>query len=290
MKHGTTTLLRPTNCCYQRLPRIDQKVRANYPHWGYENKGVWPKENTESVFFALTNSAFLAPSDNGSSFVRCKRKPNLTRRRLLRMGTAHSRLQDFEEFYYLLMGVQYPVTPLLITEHQWRISGIETPVIDQQIFEVLEEPFVWYEEPIVIEPEKTVVCAHRVVGGLSNFGNSTIAGGEKWRIIGSVVGQHHELIQQRQSIESCPEHPGDSYFGGKNMGAIGGLDVAYGASAQIIQTVLLVDNTGAASTVNPRQALAPLQQDGKHCGRSSLSATSSPPRRSNRRPDNRTWS
>ena len=83
------------------------------------------------------------------------------------------------------MGVQYPVTPLLVTEHQWRISGIETPVIDQQIFEVLEEPFVWYEEPIVIEPEKTVVCAHRVVGGLSNFENGTIAGGEKWRVIGS---------------------------------------------------------------------------------------------------------
>ena len=37
------------------------------------------------------------------------------------------------------------------------------------------------------------------------------------------------------------------------MGAIGGLDVAYGASAQIIQTnVLLVDNTGeTAADVNP---------------------------------------
>jgi len=37
------------------------------------------------------------------------------------------------------------------------------------------------------------------------------------------------------------------------MGAIGGLDVAYGASAQIIQTnILLVDNTGETATdVNP---------------------------------------
>ena len=51
-----------------------------------------------------------------------------------------------------------------------------------------------------MEPEKTIVSAHRVLGGLANFGNSTIAGAEKWRIIGSVVGQHHELIQQRQSI------------------------------------------------------------------------------------------
>jgi len=28
------------------------------------------------------------------------------------------------------------------------------PVVYQQIFEVLEEPFAWYEEPIVIEPER----------------------------------------------------------------------------------------------------------------------------------------
>ena len=103
--------------------------------------------------------------------------------------------KSLEEFFYLIMGIQYPVTPLLITEHQWQISGIETPVLDQQIFEVLEEPFVWYESPIVIEPEKNIVCNHRVVGGAASFGNSTISGAEKWRVIGSVVGQHHELIQ-----------------------------------------------------------------------------------------------
>jgi len=34
-------------------------------------------------------------------------------------------------------------------------TGIKTPVVDQQLSEVLEEPFIWYEEPIVIEPEKT---------------------------------------------------------------------------------------------------------------------------------------
>lgn len=45
----------------------------------------------------------------------------------------------------------------LINEHQWRITGIRTPVVDQQISEVLEEPFVWYEEPIVIEPEETTL-------------------------------------------------------------------------------------------------------------------------------------
>ena len=34
---------RPTAVISDYLARIDQKVRANYPHWGYENKGVWPK-------------------------------------------------------------------------------------------------------------------------------------------------------------------------------------------------------------------------------------------------------
>ena len=43
----------------------------------------------------------------------------------------------------------------LINEHQWKFTGIKTPVVDQQISEVLDEPFIWYEEPIVIEPEKT---------------------------------------------------------------------------------------------------------------------------------------
>ena len=78
------------------------------------------------------------------------------------------------------------------------LGGIH--VVDQQIFEVLEEPFVWYESPIVIEPEKNIVCNHRVVGAASAFGNSTIAGAEKWRVIGSTVGQHHELIQLTQNI------------------------------------------------------------------------------------------
>ena len=32
-----------------------------------------------------------------------------------------------------------------------------TPAVDQQLSEVLGEPFVWYEEPMVIEPEKTVL-------------------------------------------------------------------------------------------------------------------------------------
>jgi hypothetical protein len=192
---------RPTAVISDYLGRIDTKVKSNYPHWGYENKGVWPKgEYGKGVlradqFSVLgTFGQWLVPSSGSTG------APNSVT--VDGFGWAQ-RVLDFktlEEFYYVLMGIQYPVTPLLVTEHQWRISGIETPVVDQQIFEVLEEPFVWYEEPIVVEPEKTIVCAHRVVGGAATYGNSTIAGAEKWRVIGCVVGQHHELIQQRQSI------------------------------------------------------------------------------------------
>ena len=192
---------RPTAILADYLARIDTKIKANNPHWGYENKGVWPKgEYGKGVLradqFSIlgTYGQWLIPSSGSSG------NPNSTTVDTFGWSQRTLDFKTLEEFYYLLMGIQYPVTPLLITEHQWRISGIETPVIDQQIFEVLEEPFVWYEEPIVIEPEKTVVCSHRVVGGAASFGNGTISGAEKWRIIGSVVGQHHELIQQRQSI------------------------------------------------------------------------------------------
>ena len=34
---------RPTAILADYLARIDTKIKANYPHRGYENKGVWPK-------------------------------------------------------------------------------------------------------------------------------------------------------------------------------------------------------------------------------------------------------
>ena len=37
--------------------------------------------------------------------------------------------RTLEEVYYMVMGIQYPLTPLLITECQWQIAGITTPVI-----------------------------------------------------------------------------------------------------------------------------------------------------------------
>ena len=36
--------------------------------------------------------------------------------------------KTLEELYYIAMGIQYPITPLLITERQWQITGVTTPV------------------------------------------------------------------------------------------------------------------------------------------------------------------
>jgi len=33
----------------------------------------------------------------------------------------------------VIIGIQYTVTPLFVTEHQWQVSGIETPVMYHQI-------------------------------------------------------------------------------------------------------------------------------------------------------------
>ena len=61
---------------------------------------------------------------------------NNNSRRLLSFRT-------LEEVYYMVMGIQYPLTPLLITEHQWQITGIVTPVI---IFTLLRREVVnhWF--------------------------------------------------------------------------------------------------------------------------------------------------
>ena len=164
---------RPVATIDAYVTEIISAVASNFKHWG-DYKYVWPKQGygkgvlrADQFSILGTFGQWLVPSSGSSG------NPNTVT--VDSFGWAQ-RVLDFktlEEFYYLIMGVQYPVSPLLITEHQWRISGVETPVIDQQLFEVLEEPFCWYEMPVIVEPEKTIVCAHRVVGGLANYGNST---------------------------------------------------------------------------------------------------------------------
>jgi hypothetical protein len=35
-------------------------------------------------------------------------------------------IKTLEELYYLMMGIQYPIMPLFVTERQWRITGIDS--------------------------------------------------------------------------------------------------------------------------------------------------------------------
>ena len=67
---------------------------------------------------------------------------------------AHGYLSNDKNELWCRNIVLQPIMTL-INEDQWRFTGIKTPVVEQQISEVLEEPFVWYEEPIVIEPRET---------------------------------------------------------------------------------------------------------------------------------------
>ena len=157
---------RPTGQIKNYLSLIEQKIASNFPHWGRGSQGVWPKGDygkgilrADQFSILGTYGQWLIPSSGSSG------NPSSASVDSFGWSSKTLNFKSLEEFFYLTMGIQYPVTPLLITEHQWQISGIETPVIDQQIFEVLEEPFVWYESPIVIEPEKNIVCNHRVVGG-----------------------------------------------------------------------------------------------------------------------------
>ena len=89
----------------------------------------------------------------------------------------------------MFTGLQYNTSPIRITENQWAIAGITTPVHAHLILSVLEEPFCYMSEPLVIEPEKLVDWNLR-----STLGTTTIQG-ESLRVLGLIVGQHHELIQ-----------------------------------------------------------------------------------------------
>ena len=89
----------------------------------------------------------------------------------------------------MFTGLQYNTSPILVTESQWAIAGITTPVHSHLILSVLEEPFCYMSEPLVIEPEKLVDWNLR-----STLGTGTLQG-ESLRVLGMIVGQHHEMIQ-----------------------------------------------------------------------------------------------
>jgi len=184
---------RPQAVIQDYLDQIDQFVAFAFPNWGSTNRGVWAKGEygratlrADHMSILDTQGQWIVP--NSSLGVSGSKTAATT-------GWVDKALdfKTLEEIYTLVLGVQYPVSPINITEHQWGIAGITTAVVDQQCVEVLEEPFVYYEEPLVIEPEKTIQWNLRIKTASGTLNN------EKLRIIGMAVGQHHELIQQTES-------------------------------------------------------------------------------------------
>ena len=96
-------------------------------------------------------------------------------------------IKTLEEAYYMFTGLQYNTSPMRITETQFAIAGITVPVHSHLILSVLEEPFCYMSEPLVIEPEKLIDWKLRASG-------TTVLLKESLRILGLVCGQHHELI------------------------------------------------------------------------------------------------
>ena len=126
---------RPTGQIKSYLSLIESKIASNFPHWGRGSQGVWPKGDYGKGILSADQFSILGTF--GQWLIPLlEARATLTQLALI-LSAGLARLLSFkslEEFFYLIMGIQYPVTPLLITEHQWQISGIETPVLDQQIF------------------------------------------------------------------------------------------------------------------------------------------------------------
>jgi len=186
---------RPQATILDYLDQVDGFIAYAYPNWGSSNRGVWAKGefgrgtlradhfsilDTQGVWSvpnsAIGTSGTLSATSSSKGWI--------------------DKCLDFktlEELYVLITGMQYGVSPLNVVEHQWAIAGITTPCIENQILSVLEEPFIYYEEPLVIEPEKTIAWNLRIK---TDQGSLTA---EKLRVMGLCVGQHHELIQQTTS-------------------------------------------------------------------------------------------
>ena len=184
---------RPHATLLDYLDQVNSFVGFAYPNWGTTNRGVWAKGEfgrgtLRADHFSILDTMGVWQIPNTS------------------IGTTGSKtsgtdgwidkalsFKSLEELYTLLTGLQYQVSPLNVVEAQWAIAGITTPVVQHQVLAVLEEPFVFYEEPLVIEPEKTIAWHVRIKTA------SAALSAEKIRVIGLVVGQHHELIQQTTS-------------------------------------------------------------------------------------------
>ena len=182
---------RPQALINDYLESINGFIQYAYPNWGSSNRGVHAKGEygtaslrADHMGLLDTEGRWILPQDAGS-----------TNTGSGQAGAASGwiskaiSIKTLEEAYYMFTGLQYNTSPIRVTESQWAIAGITTPVHSHLILSVLEEPFCYMSEPLVIEPEKLVDWNLR-----STLGTGTLQG-ESLRVLGMIVGQHHEMIQ-----------------------------------------------------------------------------------------------
>jgi hypothetical protein len=193
---------RPQALINDYLDSINGFIQYAYPNWGTSNRGVHAKGEygtgslrADHMGLLDTNGAWKIPTDSGDFSTDSGQTTGANNSDGYAGGWIDKAIsvKTLEEAYYMFTGLQYNTSPIRITETQFSIAGITTPVHSHLILSVLEEPFCYMSEPLVIEPEKLVDWAVRATGS-----NTTLQG-ESLRILGMVVGQHHELIQRSVS-------------------------------------------------------------------------------------------
>ena len=182
---------RPQALINDYLESINGFIQYAYPNWGSSNRGVHAKGEygtaslrADSMGLLDTEGRWILPQDSGATTTASGQAGASNG-----WITKAISIKTLEEAYYMFTGLQYNTSPIRVTESQWAIAGITTPVHSHLILSVLEEPFCYMSEPLVIEPEKLVDWNLR-----STLGSSTLQG-ESLRVLGLICGQHHELIQ-----------------------------------------------------------------------------------------------
>jgi len=182
---------RPQALINDYLESINGFIQYAYPNWGSSNRGVHAKGEygtaslrADSMGLLDTEGRWILPQDSGATTT-VAGQPGDSNGWI----TKAISIKTLEEAYYMFTGLQYNTSPIRVTESQWAIAGITTPVHSHLILSVLEEPFCYMSEPLVIEPEKLVDWNLRSTLGSANLQ------GESLRVLGLICGQHHELIQ-----------------------------------------------------------------------------------------------
>ena len=82
----------------------------------------------------------------------------------------------------------------------WRLENLLQPnwlVLIKQIYQVLEEPLVWYEAPLVVEPENNIYILH-----VSFFLASILLGGLMFRCLVSTTCQRRVTVTRSSGVVS----------------------------------------------------------------------------------------